>query len=258
MPTLETEERSIYYEVTGSGEPLVLIHGMALDGRIWADTPEFLAGKFQVINPDLRGHGRSFAPETGYSFRDFESDIKVLLAELKIDKVTLVAHSLGGAVAIKFSLQQPDKVARLVLLAPHVVGYTEYSGWPNVYRTARLIDIDQAKISWETFRLFDNLPQGSRERELLLTCLRDFPGLMWTDQQAGRYMEESDLKLLDKLTQPTLILCGRDDHDFLPVAKLINAQMQQSYLYEIPGCSHMIHLEKPEIFKRELRQFLEL
>jgi len=258
MSLYETEEKKIHYELTGEGSPVVLIHGIALDSRIWGDLPQFLAEKHQVLTYDLRGHGRSYAPESGYSFRDLVADLNELLAGLQLSKVTLVGHSLGGAVAIKFALQQAGKVAKLVLAAPHVVGYTDYQGWPNVYRTARLIDIDQAKISWETFRLFSRLEDGSPEKQLFLDCLKDFSGTIWTDPQAGRYVDESDLKIIDQLNLPTLLLCGRDDLDFLPVAKLINAQLPQGSLFEIPDCGHMIHLEKPDIFRRELAAFLKL
>ncbi len=258
MPFLEADDKKIFYQIQGSGEPLIMIHGVALDSRCWGDLPLFLSAKYAVVTYDQRGHGQSFAPDTGYSYRDHMSDLKWLIKELEFKKVTLVAHSAGGAIAVKFVLQHPELVKTMVLEAPHVVGYRDYAGWPNVYRTARTIDIDQAKIQWESFRLFERLPKGSTERELFLECLRDFSGKVWTDPEAARYMDESDLKLLDKITQPVLVLCGREDLDFLPLAKLVNAQLTNGTLFEIPDCGHMIHLEKPEIFKRELAAFLKL
>jgi 3-oxoadipate enol-lactonase len=258
MPFLEAEEKKIYYQVVGEGEPMIMIHGVACDSRYWGDLPEFLAKKYTVVTYDQRGHGQSYAPETGYSYRDHVNDLKWLIKELGFSKTTLVAHSAGGAVAVKLGLQHPELVKALVLAAPHVVGYREYTGWPNVYRTARTIDIDQARIQWETFRLFERLPKGSPERELFLECLRDFSGKVWTDPEAARYVDESDLKLLDKLTQPVLLLCGREDLDFLPLAKLVNARLINGTLFEIPDCGHMIHLEKPDVFKREIKAFLKL
>lgn len=258
MPFLEIDDKKLFYQVTGAGDPLVLLHGVACDSRYWRDLPEYLSKKYAVVAYDLRGHGQSFAPASGYSYRDHVNDLKSLLHELGHQKVTLVGHSLGGAIAVKFALQQPEHVKAMVLAAPHVVGYNDYTGWPNVYRTARSIDIDQARIQWEGFRLFSRLTKGSPERELFLECLRDFPGKIWTDPQAGRYVDESDLKLLDNLTMPLLVLCGREDLDFLPLAKLVNARLTNGSSYEIPDCGHMIHLERPDIFKRELAAFLKL
>lgn len=258
MPYLEAEEKKLYYESRGKGEPLIMIHGLALDSRIWRDLPDTLMKKYRVVTYDLRGHGRSWVPDSGYSYRDHLNDLKWLLTELGLSQVTVLGHSLGGAVAIKYALNAPANVEALVLLAPHVVGYTDYVNWPNVYRTARLIDIDQARISWETFRLFQGLKKGTPEKELFDRCVKEFPGKVWTDQQALRYVEESDLKILDRLEAPTLLLCGSNDHDFLPLAKIVNARLQRGTLYEIPECSHMIHLEQPEILLRELRGFLNL
>ena len=258
MPFLESDEKKIYYETAGAGEPLVLIHGIALDSRSWLDLPQFLSKKYTVLTYDLRGHGQSFAPATGYSYRDHVNDLKLLLNDLGFQKITLLGHSLGGAIAIKFALEHPEKVKSMILAAPHVVGYKEYSNWPNVYRTARTIDIDQAKIQWETFRLFTRLVDGSPAKEIFKECIRDFSGKVWTDPEASRYIDESDLKILENLTQPTLLLCGREDLDFLPLTKMVNARLTNASLFEIPDCGHMIHMEKPEIFKRELAAFLKL
>ena len=258
MPFLEAEDKRIFYQVVGSGEPLIMVHGVAVDSRYWNDIPQFLSSKYAVVTYDQRGHGQSYAPPTGYSYRDHVNDLKWLIKELGFKKVTFVAHSAGGAIAIKFALQHPEFIKAMVLEAPHIVGYRDYTDWPNVYRTARIIDIDQAKIQWEGFRLFSRLRRGSPEHELFLQCLRDFPGKVWTDPEAARYVDESDLKLLDNLTQPALLLCGRDDLDFLPLAKLVNARLINGALFEIPDCGHMIHLEKPDIFRRELTAFLKL
>ncbi len=258
MPFLETDTWKIHYDTTGQGEPLILIHGIATDSRYWMDLPKTLAKKYTVVTYDLRGHGQSFAPDTGYSYRDHVNDLKLLLNDLGFAKATIVAHSLGGAVAVKYAIEAPEKVKSLVLAAPHVVGYKDYTDWPNVYRTARQIDVDQARIQWEQFRLFAKVKRDSPEWEVFRETLSDFPGKVWLDLQAGRYIDESDMKLLDNLSMPVLLLCGRDDLDFLPLAKLINARLSNGTLFEIPDCSHMIHLEKPEIFRRELASFLKV
>ena len=258
MAFAETDAGKLYYSTCGAGEPLVMIHGVALDSRYWLDIPQFLGTKFTVVTYDLRGHGQSFVPDTGYSYRDHVGDLKALLKTLGYKKIHLVGHSLGAAIAIKFALEHPDDVRTMVLEAPHVVGYKDYGDWPNVYRTAKTIDIDQAKIQWETFRLFSHLTDDSEGKKIFMQCLREFPGQLWIDQNAVRYVDESDLKLLDRLTMPLLLLCGRDDLDFLPLAKLVNARLSNGCLFEIPDCGHMIHLEKLEIFKRELAAFLKL
>ncbi|MGB5105657.1 MAG: alpha/beta hydrolase [Candidatus Zixiibacteriota bacterium] len=258
MPFFEKDGRKLYYNITGQGDLVVLIHGIALDSRIWMDVPQYLSLKYAVLTYDLRGHGQSYAPSTGYSYRDHVSDLNLLITELGDQKATLIGHSLGGAVAVKYTLQHPQHIRSLALAAPHIVGYKDYTAWPNVFRTARQIDIDQAKIQWETFRLFQRVDKNSPDWEVLKSCISDFPGKVWTDPEAGKYVDESDMKMLDNLTMPVLMLCGREDLDFLPLAKLVNARLSNGTLYEIPDCGHMIHMEKPEIFKRELSAFLKI
>lgn len=256
MPIFEKDDRRLHYNLIGQGDLIVLIHGIAVDSRYWGEIPQALSDHHSVLTYDLRGHGQSFAPDTNYSYRDHVNDLKLLINELGFSKATLIAHSLGGAIAIKYALQETQHVKALALAAPHVVGYKDYADWPNVYRTARQIDIDQARIQWEGFRLFGRIDRSSPQWQLFRDCLGDFPGKIWTDPQANKYVDESDMKMLDGLTMPVLLLCGRDDLDFLPLAKLINARLSNGKMFEIPDCGHMIHMEKPEIFKRELLAYI--
>lgn len=258
MSFFEKDDRKLYYNIIGQGDLAVLVHGIGVDSRYWMEIPELLASKYAVLTYDLRGHGQSFAPDTGYSYREHVNDLNSLITDLGYQKAHFIGHSLGGAIVVKYALQHPQHIKSLVLAAPHVVGYKDYTDWPNVYRTAKQIDVGQAKIQWETFRLFQRVDKNSPDWEVFKSCISDFPGKVWTDPDAFKYMDESDMKMLDNLTMPTLLLCGRDDLDFLPLAKLINARLTNGTLYEIPDCGHMIHMEKPEIFKRELAAFLKL
>ncbi len=91
----------IYYEVSGSGEPIVFIHGFTLDHRMWRPQVEFFAQDYQVITYDVRGFGKSSIPTQPYSHDD---DLLALLTYLGIEQAHIVGLSMGGRIATNFTL----------------------------------------------------------------------------------------------------------------------------------------------------------
>ncbi|HJR18547.1 MAG TPA: alpha/beta hydrolase, partial [Actinomycetota bacterium] len=110
----------LWYEVAGEGAPVVLLHGGLWDSRMWEDQFEALAERCRAVRYDLRGYGQSDRPEKSYSHSD---DLAALLDHLKIERAALVGLSMGAAVAIDFTLENPGRVDALVLAAPGLGGY---------------------------------------------------------------------------------------------------------------------------------------
>src|ERR1700752_1233525 len=110
------------YRVTGSGPPVVLIHGMVNSSRHWEDVALRLADSYTVVAPDLIGHGDSATPRGDYSLGAHAASIRDLLAAIGIDRATIVGHSLGGGVAMQFFYQFPQRVERLVLVSSGGLG----------------------------------------------------------------------------------------------------------------------------------------
>ncbi|MCY1281322.1 2-hydroxy-6-oxo-6-phenylhexa-2,4-dienoate hydrolase [compost metagenome] len=112
----------LHYLDQGSGEPVVFIHGSGPGAsghsNFKLNYPEFAAAGHRVIVPDLPGYGASDKPETTYHLDFFVAALSGLLDALDIGRCTLVGNSLGGAIAIKLALDQPQRVAKLVLMAP--------------------------------------------------------------------------------------------------------------------------------------------
>ncbi len=104
------------YEVSGGAEapPMVLLHALGERGASWAPVTARFAERFRVFTIDLRGHGDSDWPGT-YSFQLMCGDVLALLDRLNLQKVTLVGHSMGGAVAYLLAMQRPDRVERLIV-----------------------------------------------------------------------------------------------------------------------------------------------
>lgn len=115
----------------GNGPPVVMIHGLSADNlsSLYYTLAPPLIGYADVILYDLRGHGRSDRPPTGYGLDDTLQDLYALLDVLEVDQpIHLVGHSYGGAVSIAHALDRPERTASMVLIEGHVArpGWAEY------------------------------------------------------------------------------------------------------------------------------------
>jgi 3-oxoadipate enol-lactonase len=113
---------SLYYEVTGAGSPVVLLHGLNLDHHVWDAQVAPLAHAHTVVRYDLRGAGRS-TDGVGYRIRPRHAeDLKALLDHLELVRVSLLGLSLGGGAAIDFAIAYPNAVRALILVSPLLEG----------------------------------------------------------------------------------------------------------------------------------------
>lgn len=123
MPILDLGQVQLSYTDAGaSPDPtaptLVLIHGWTCDSHDWLFQHDAFAQQHRVVALDLRGHGRSSAPEAGYSPFDHAGDIVALLKHLRITSAIAVGHSLGGVVAAALAVEHPDLVVASVVVEP--------------------------------------------------------------------------------------------------------------------------------------------
>ncbi|MDF2745122.1 MAG: alpha/beta hydrolase fold protein, partial [Actinomycetia bacterium] len=112
----------LHHTVTGSGPAVVLVHAGVADGRMWDATRDGLADAWTVVVPDLRGFGESPEPPAGADPWSNSGDVLDLLDHLGIAEAALVGASYGGQVATEVAAAAPDRVTRLVLLAPSAAG----------------------------------------------------------------------------------------------------------------------------------------
>ncbi|HEU5334123.1 MAG TPA: alpha/beta fold hydrolase [Actinocrinis sp.] len=126
-PAARLRYRSIHgykfaFRMAGSGDPIILIHGIGDSSKTWFPVIPGLAQHHRVIAPDLLGHGSSDKPRHDYSVGGYANGVRDLLSVLGIDRATVVGHSLGGAVAMQFAYQYPERCERLVLVSTGGVG----------------------------------------------------------------------------------------------------------------------------------------
>jgi pimeloyl-ACP methyl ester carboxylesterase len=119
MPYAELGGLRLYYERAGSGEPeLLFVPGWCCDHAAFEPQFDHFAQAHGVTSIDLRGCGRSDAPEAGYEIRDFADDLAQLCAVVGIEMPVVVGHSLGGMIGVEFAARYPSLVSALVLVDP--------------------------------------------------------------------------------------------------------------------------------------------
>ena len=119
---VELHGERVAYRDAGSGEVVVLIHGMGGSSATWQALTPLLAKRYRIIAPDLLGHGQSAKPRTDYSLGAFAAGLRDLLDELGISRATIVGHSLGGGVAMQFIYQHAEYCQRLILVSSGGLG----------------------------------------------------------------------------------------------------------------------------------------
>jgi pimeloyl-ACP methyl ester carboxylesterase len=254
-------QSEIYYEVTGSGEPtIVLIHGGMLDCRMWDEQFELLAKTHQVLRYDASAHGNSTLPPDAYW--DF-ADLRELLNTLGIDRAILVGLSLGGKTAIDLALEDPERVEAIVAVSSGLSGYRFESEFYLEYRDVmiqawRAGEFDAVVEAFQ--RSWTDGPDRAPEdvdpevREKVRMMARN--GL--EHAMEGRLIDPPAIERLDELELPMLMVVGELD---LPgiheIADKVVAANPNAELVVVPDVAHMVNLEAPGAFNELLLGYLE-
>ena len=148
MPIVNLTTIPLYYEEYGSGEPLLLLHGLGTDGRSWEYQREVFAEQFRVIVVDVRGHSRSAKPPGPYSVPQFAEDIFALLNHLQIDTFHLLGLSMGGMIGFQMAVDQPERFKSLTVVnsGPELIPQTWKERWQILQRRLVLNFTSMEKI----------------------------------------------------------------------------------------------------------------
>ncbi|WJH36593.1 alpha/beta hydrolase [Paenibacillus sp. CC-CFT747] len=230
----------LHFETRGEGSPLVLIHSPGVDSREWQEMVPKLASRYRVITYDLRGMGGSPSPQAPVNPL---KDLHDLLEHLSLESCSLAGHSMGGQLATEFALTYPDKVDKLILLAPSLTGFPyseEFTGWmaginslaPDVSRMLEL------SLSGPNYRVV----MGSPYRELLVLMHRDYLTRVFTEWKSFEVIwpEPPAMERLEALKTDTLFIHGTVEWaDMNRVAEQFRRVPSVSFR-EIEGADHML------------------
>lgn len=232
-----------YYEVAGAGEPLVLIHGGATTGESWAAQVPALAERYRVFVPDRRGHGRTPDAEGPATMDGYAADLIAFMTALNLGTAYVVGWSDGGKVAVRVAMSRPDLVRKLVMIGTEL---TRAGGTPANDRLmttpeglARLEAI--AKADYERLS-----PDGPEHFGVVFA--------KWTRMWSS--IPDIEPAELEHLPMPVLLMQGDDDCVRIEHNVDLARAIPDAQLAVIPGGSHAVPLEKPDLVNRLLLDFL--
>lgn len=249
------------YKTYGTGAPVIIMHGLFGSGDNWRTIARMMEHQYESIVVDMRNHGRSpHDPEM--NFHVMTEDILELMADLGLDKASLLGHSMGGKVAMQFALQHPERVEKLIIVdiapkhyPPHhntVIEaiealdpkhITDRQDAENVL--ARYLGNDQSTIQF-LMKNLSRLPDGGFEWKPNMPVIIHAYTLLMEDiapavspscpalfirGEKSRYIEDSDIPRIREI-------------------------FPNSSLVTIPGAGHWVHADAPDIFVKAALGFL--
>lgn len=251
----------IHYEREGAGFPIIFLHAGIADSRMWEPQARSFAQQFDVIRPDLRGFGKSELPPTQWSPVE---DLLGLIDKLGLKPVHLVGCSMGGAVAIDFALDHPDRISKLVLVGSAIGGFTFRPEHAHLFAeaaTARKAgDLDA--LNEAMLYLFLDGPDRPRGyvAEPLRTLFLDMNGIaVRADfEKATPAQNVLAIRRLHEITAPTLVIVGdKDVATVLEAADLLADSVPNARKGVIDDAAHLPNLEHPDEFNRLVLDFLQ-
>lgn len=260
MPFADLTDARCYYELHGSGTPVIFIPGLGTTCELWNCVTRELSQSMTLILMDNRDVGRSISKRPPQTLADFAVDVVELMDHLQLDKAHVVGLSLGGVVAQRVAIDHPGRVDRLVLMS-----CAERFG-PYLREIAKLLGQALRRFPPELFRrtveLLGTSPQffdahiEEIERKIATDCgpgpsrsavVRQLRCLACHEAVGDDY----------RITAPTLVLAG--EHDTLVPACYVRRMAEQipgSQFMLVPGCGHNPLIERPDFIVPTLVNFL--
>jgi len=261
-----------YLQWSDRGMPLLLLHGMADHALVWSSLGDYLRSNYQVIAPDLRGHGESGKPATGYHFQDYIGDLRALINHLGWTQAHILGHSWSAKIAAIWATQQPEVFKSLILVDPFFID--KMPSWiritfPILYQVLPFLKITRSFDSYQSIEaIARQLKQykgwSNLQQEVFKNAIEQKADGSWSSKftlsARGEIFEDvmGFAGLTKTLDIPSLLI--------LPQQGLNRTAWQiQSYkryltsleIKKIPG-NHWAFLGEPEIFNQAVAEFLSV
>lgn len=256
-----------HVEVRGKGEPLLLLHGFTGSSGTWLPFCEKWGSHSMLICPDLPGHGKTESPDEPerYSMGNTIRDLCAILDELGVERCNVLGYSMGGRIALGFTVAHPGRVGKLVLESSSPGLKTEEERIGRRMKDSELANfikeqgIEAFVDYWQNIPLFKTLqemPQPIREAIRAQRLANSPVGLANSLCGIGTGAQPSFWESLRSLDGDVLLLAGERDGKFRGIAGKMAQRLKSPRIEIIEGAGHAIHVENPEKFGTIVSGFL--
>ena len=255
MPQAMNGDVSIFYETSGDGPPIVLIHANPFDRRLWMYQIPTLSSRYRTIALDLRGYGRSSKPETPFTLRDMADDVLAVCRAEGVERAIFMGVSVGSGIAMLIAHDQPEMVAGLVLVGGSSGGSSNAPAIIEAYSAREFLPFYRTHLASVVSPAYSESALG---RWILSIFSADADRLSGTCiAQNFRARNACNLKdRLPAIAAPALVING--EHDGALAQGRITASLIPGATHVmIPGAGHACNIEDPVAFDAAIVPFLQ-
>jgi len=262
MPKQKIDAGTLYYEVRGSGEPLLLIAGLGADNSCWSGVVKRFSSRFQTIVFDNPGSGRSSNFRKPHTIRHLAADAASLLDYLGIERAHLIGHSMGGYIAQEFAINYPGRVNKLILEGTASVSSSRNNALFSGF--SKKLQEKEAVEAWiKTWAVWLFSPKTVASGTFVKTFIKQaakypYPASAEGFKAQAEAMAKFDARgRLSAIKAKALIIEGEDDILIRPEeAGGLAKQIPGSKIRLIKNTAHYLHIENPSLFTKIATEFL--
>ena len=257
----------LHYQQFGEGPDLVMVHGITGNLAIWhLEIVPDLMSEYRITTYDLRGHGYSDVPPTGYTTADHANDLRALLDFLGIERPLIVGHSFGADISLHFAILHPERVERLALVEPAIAALIplrqreDWAGWKYWREKLASGGCEVPKDKWYDLeylvRASVQLPMLFGFRKGRARRAAPLVRLMDTTTAAKDYLDTAGMTLdkIDAMSRETLVVYG-EDSVFIDTYKYLDQHLPNVTSVLMPNSEHFGPIERPALLLEHVRSF---
>ena len=247
----------------GSGQPIIILHGLFGLSDNWVSIGKLLSENYQVIIPDLRNHGQS--PHSNiFNYDAMAGDIIELMDDLELPSAIIMGHSMGGKVAIQFALNYPERSDKLIVVDMSMRQYEERQLQLGIIKAMMAIDFQKIEARSEISEL---LKQSITDEKVRLFIMKNLyrvtrTQLGWRPDLQSIYQNIDHVFEAisgDTVYEGSSLFIHGDDSDYVVESdtKTIYHHFPRAVFKVVHDAGHWVHADNPEGFLKEVMAFLE-